>query len=324
LVVIRFPKSEAYGNKVVFDETAINAEYAGTKTYYTLANQVKPGMCPEFYHYHVEQNKTFTVESYAGKNVNLENLTFVEAFQAGAEVGEFFRNMNGADHGLKGFGYLQWNGDNIEGQLQSDVSLFISEENEEYLSNFKEFVDKYDQYIIHPNAIYQLEECIRNRDLDEERVVFTNQDISPENILIQKDGKISLIDPVPILYSGDSMAGNFLNLYNTLFPTFYNAPRYAKHNFGKFEDLLQTIANGFLEGYSNGDSEIKKRVKQEEYIRLTNLTVSMFKLSQSEELTSEQRIRFGEKEDIINRLPVLVRRIEEFQWNVDRSGTKLV
>ncbi|KZE68835.1 hypothetical protein AWM68_00730 [Fictibacillus phosphorivorans] len=321
-VVVRFPKAEAYGRKIVFDEAASFAEYAGTKAYYELANSVKPGICPEFFYYHVEQDKTFTVESYAGKAIKLEQFTYVEAFQVGAELGEFFWNMNAAQHGLKGFGYLQWNGKNIEGQLQSNVSAYMKEENEEYLSDFKKFLGAYDSSI-HPTVLIQLQECMKNRVSDHQTITFTNQDTSPENILLHSDGRVSLIDPVPILYSGDSLAGNFLNNYRTLFPTFFNAPRYAKHEFDRFEDRLHKMADGFLEGYSNGDLIVKQRVKQEEFIQLTSLAASHWALLQSEELTSEQKIRYGEKEAIANRIPVLVKKIEEFKWTDEKSGTKL-
>lgn len=321
-VVVRFPKAEAYGRKIDFDESAYYAEYAGTKVYYELANSVKPGICPEFFRYHIEKDKTFTVESYAGKAIKLENFTFMEAFQAGAELGEFFRYMNIAQHGLKGFGYLKWNGVNVEGQFQSSVSAFIKEENEEYINDFKEFIEKYDMPV-HSTAFLQLEECVQNRNLDESQIVFTNQDTSPENILLHTDGRVSLIDPVPILYSGDSLAANFINNYRALFPTFYNSPRYAKHQFDRFEDRLKTIADGFIEGYCNGDSEVRRRVKQEEFIKLTSLIASQFSLWQSSELTIEQKIRYGEKDAIGNRIPVLVKRIEEFQWDDEKSGTKL-
>ena len=41
-VVVRFPKTEAYGRNVEFDEEAIHSEYAGTRAYYELANQDCP------------------------------------------------------------------------------------------------------------------------------------------------------------------------------------------------------------------------------------------------------------------------------------------
>lgn len=321
-VVVRFPKSEAYGRRIEFDEAACYAEYEGTKAYYKLANQVKPGISPEFFHYHVEKERTFTVESYAGKAIKLESFTFVEAFQVGAELGEFFRQMNAAQHDLKGFGYLKWNGKKIEGQFQSSVSAFMEKENEKYITDFNEFIHAYDGNI-HSSALKQLEECLKNREISEKRIVFTNQDTSPENILLHQDGTVSLIDPVPLLYSGDSLAGNFMNNYRTLFPTFFNAPRYAKHQFDRFEDRLQKIADGFMEGYCKGDSTVKQVVKQEEFIKLTSLAVSQSALLKSAELTTEQKIRYGEKVAIANRIAVLFKRIEEFQWIDEKSGTKL-
>jgi hypothetical protein len=320
-VVVRFPKAEAYGRKIDFDESAYYAEYAGTKVYYELANTVKPGICPEFFHYHIEKDKTFTVESYAGKVIKLENFTFMEAFQAGAELGEFFRYMNTAQHGLKGFGYLKWNSATVEGQFQSNVNDFMKEENEEYLNDFKEFIQNYDQPI-QPVAMSQLEECMNNREIDESHIVLVNQDTSPENILIHTDGRISLIDPVPLLYSGDSLAGNFMNNYHTLYPAFFNAPRYARHQFDRYEEKLQTIADGFMEGYCKGDAAVRRRVKHEEFIKLTSLTAFQHKVLHSD-MTLEQKTRYGEKDAIANRIPVLVKKIEQFKWEDEKSGTKL-
>jgi hypothetical protein len=321
-VVVRFPKSEAYGRKIEFDEAASYAEYAGTKAYYELANQVKPGICPEFFYFHIEENRTFTVESYAGKTIKLESFTYVEAFQVGAELGEFFRKMKKAHHDIKGFGYLKWDGKNIEGQMQSSISAFMKEENEEYISDFKEFIHAY-QGTIHPTVLLKLKDCIKNRGIDEKSIAFTNQDISPENILLGQGGTVRLIDPVPLLFSADALAGNFMNNYRTLFPAFFNSPRYAKHQFDRIEDMLIKIADGFLEGYCDGDVLLKERVKQEEFIKLTSLAASQFALLQSSGLTAEQRIRYGEKENIANRLPKLVKRIEEFQWTDKKNGTKL-
>ncbi|MED1865181.1 hypothetical protein P4V41_17075 [Fictibacillus nanhaiensis] len=321
-VVIRFPKTEAYGRNVEFNEAEIHAEYAGTKAYYELANQVKPGICPEFFYYHLEKDRTFTVESYAGKAIKLDQLTVVEAFHIGGELGEFFRKMNAGLHGLKGFGYLSWNGKHIEGKFQSDVSESMKEENNDYINDFKKFIDTYDGSIS-PSALIDLQACMENREIKNHTVVFTNQDTSPENILLHSDGTVCLIDPVPILYSGDSLAGNFLNNYRTLFPTFFNAPRYARHEFDRFEDRLKRIADGFLEGYSNGDLAVKRRVKQEEYIQLADLAVTHWQLLRTDELTSEQKIRYGERDAIGNRLTVLVKKIEEYQWIDEKSGTKL-
>ncbi|MBH0165182.1 hypothetical protein IHV12_09635 [Fictibacillus sp. 7GRE50] len=321
-VVVRFPKTEAYGKNVEFDEETMHSEYAATRAYYELANQVKPGICPAFFNYHVEKGRTFTVESYAGKAIKLDQLTVVEAFHIGAEVGEFFRKMNTAHHGLKGFGYLSWNGKHIAGKFQSDVSESMKEENNEYIDDFKKFIETYEG-AISSSALVDLQACMEDREITDHTVVLTNQDTSPENILLHSDGTVCLIDPVPILYSGDSLAGNFLNNYRTLFPTFFNAPRYARHEFDRFEDRLKRIADGFLEGYSNGDLDVKRRVKQEEFIQLTDLTVTHWQLLQIDELSSEQKIRYGEREAIANRIAELVKKIEEFQWFDEKSGTKL-
>jgi hypothetical protein len=56
---------------------------------------------------------------------------------------------------------------------------------------------------------------------------------------------------------------------------------------------------------------------------MTDFAASMHDLSQQDELTIEQRIRFGEKEAIANRVHSLVKRIEQFQWDVEKSGSKL-
>jgi hypothetical protein len=242
--------------------------------------------------------------------VVLDNLGFEETLQVGYQCGEFFRKMNEAKHILKGFGYLTWNGETVEGQLQTDVSVFMKEENEEYAQDYEE-ICQWNQDFARGEIKAKLEESLAARMLTQDQISFTNQDTSPENILYA-NGKVSLIDPVPILYYGHSFAGNFMNNYEVLFPSFHNTPRYEKHQFNQYEGILKQISNGFYEGYAQGDQQIKQLIKREQFIQLFALTFNHYKLA-TNELTKEQLIRYGTQEAIKGRIPVLLNKLTAFQ-----------
>lgn len=136
--VIRFPKEVSiYGNNVDFDEKTMLAEYRGTELYYDAANKVRPGICPEFYHFFVVPGKTYTIETFKGETIKFAEITTKDAFNIGYQMGEFFREMNKAKNQIKGFGYLTWNGTEVEGLFQTDLSAFIKEENEEIDQDFE-------------------------------------------------------------------------------------------------------------------------------------------------------------------------------------------
>jgi hypothetical protein len=307
--VIRFPKEfSLYGDKVEYNENNIHAEYGGTKKYYELANKVKMGVCPEFFTYHAEENNTYTIESYKGNTVKLENLSSKDAFKLGYQTGELFKNMHKLDHELLGFGYLSWNGKEIEGQLKTDVSVSMKEENAELITDYEELCN-WDKRFSEAGLKEKQLACLEGRTIDVNNVAFTNQDCSPENLLFNQ-GQLSIIDPLPILYDGNSLAGNVMNCYEAIFPTFYNTKRYEKHQFQKYIRELGQIADGFLEGYSGGNKDIKRAVRKEQFLKLANLCFDHYQLIKGE-LSRSAEIRFGTKDEMNVRLHTFLKMLEE-------------
>lgn len=67
-LVLRIPKKVAYGEKVFFNRDQLTAEYGSTEAFYKTANQAKKGMCPERFHYFIDESLIYTVESYMGEH----------------------------------------------------------------------------------------------------------------------------------------------------------------------------------------------------------------------------------------------------------------
>lgn len=148
----------------------------------------------------------------------------------------------------------------------------------------------------------------RNRRIISEKLV--NQDVSPENILWGGDS-VCVIDPYPIVYEPREMAGNFMNLYETLFRMLANTQRYKKHQFEKCEDILKDIATGFLDGYSDGDLAISQEVRGEQYLQLLE-TAYQHHCLLIRTMTSEDIIRYRDRNEIEERLAILDDEIKQF------------
>ncbi len=310
-LVLRLPKKVAYGEKVEFNEREWRTEYEGQKLFYHHANQANSGIAPEYFDYYVDKECTYTLESFAGEKVDLHQLPLLKAYDIGAQYGEFFRKLNNHKHPLKGFGYLRWSQERftVEGEMQSSVSAFMEEENKEILEEDFPYLSQ-SSYSFDREKIYdKLENCVATRSIS--NVSFTNQDTSPENILLQ-DNKIRIIDPYPVLYYGHTFAGNFLNNYDTLFIALHNSPRYKKHNFDQVSMKLKAIAQGFMEQYCLQDKETQVLVKREQYVQLFSTTVEHVKMV-NDTLPISKVLRYGTKEQIEARIPLFLYELEEFE-----------
>jgi len=309
--VLRIPKKIAYKKEVSFDESALRAEYGGTEIYYRSVNQVVSGAAPEMFVYHVSKELTYTLESFAGNHVNLHKLNKDDAQQLGEEIGQLYRKVEQVDHGLEGFGYLTWNEEKgLHGLFLSDFEAFIEEECQEVLDDYNELSTKRPLF---DNS--DLKETIKK--ISETRLtvithpVLTNQDASPENWLLD-NGQIRLIDPLPILYFGEVMAGNFMNLYETLFVELAHTERYEKHRFHECKETLQSIANGFIQGYCAQNPELICILRGEQLLQVLDSAVNHVRMLE-EGLNEEQIIRYGSKEDVEVRLTVFYHKLTELQ-----------
>ena len=66
-------------------------------------------MCPAVYHYRVEPDLVYTLESYvAGYPLSLQDLALPTAFAMGVSLGEFFHALHTRAAPLPGSGLLTW------------------------------------------------------------------------------------------------------------------------------------------------------------------------------------------------------------------------
>lgn len=174
------------------------------------------GAAPEFFQFHVSEQLSYTLESFAGKHIDLHELTRAQAVETGKALGEIYRKTEEIPHGLDGFGYLHWTEESgLRGSITGDVRRFLKEESEEHLSDYRELSDarpEFQDAVV--NDALNLAVELRERGFTQPRL--SNQDASPENILINGT-QICLIDPFPNIYYPRGMAGNFMNLYETFF-----------------------------------------------------------------------------------------------------------
>lgn len=310
-LVLRIPKKYAYNKEVSYNESALKAEYGGTDLYYRSVNQVVPGAAPEMFVYHISKELTYTMESFAGNHVNLHKLSKDDALEMGEKIGQLYRKVEQVDHGLEGIGYLAWNKErSLHGQFLSDYKEFIEDE-------CKEVMDDYDELAIkrpifdNPDLRKTIKKICETRLKAISHPVLTNQDASPENWLIDK-GQIRLIDPLPILYFGEVMAGNFMNLYETLFVELAHTERYKKHQFNECQEILQSIADGFVKGYCALNLDSIMILRGEQMLQVLDSAVNHVRMLE-EGLNEEQIIRYGSKEDIEERLTVFYHKLIELQ-----------
>lgn len=106
------------------------------------------------------------------------------------------------------------------------------------------------------------------------------------------------------------MAGNFINLYETLFVALADTERYRKHRFSACQYKLKKIAEGFLAGYSDGDHEIASEIRGEQMLQLLDTACSHHQML-GKKLPQESIIRYGNKEEIESRLFLFSQKLKE-------------
>ena len=308
-LVLRIPKKFAYKKEITYDENALKAEYGGTEVYYKFVNQISPGAAPSTFFYHVSQDLTYTIESYAGIHVDLHQLSIESAHTLGGEIGRLYRNLEHVDHGLKGLGYLAWTKEHgLHGQFLSDYHTFIKEECNEVMEDYEELAAKR-QTFNNPGLKDALLRICETRLNEISRPVLTNQDASPENWLLEKN-QVRLIDPLPIVYFGEVMAANFLNLYETLFVELAHTERYGKHRFHECKVTLQRIADGFVHGYCSNDPHLIRVLRGEQVLQVLDTAVCHLRMIESD-ITEEQVVRYGSTGDVEKRLSVFALKMDE-------------
>lgn len=308
-MVIRFPKEIAYGVPNEYDEKAWRGDYEASGYYYKQANRVSPGMCPDVYHCYVTPQLTFTVETYMGKTLVLADTDETTALDYGRQMGAFFRAMDGMKPELSGFGYLVWN-DKLEGSIQGDALDNLRNEKEEYLEELELLLGSnwsFDRDTVKSKVLDALDQ----RAPETHPITLTNQDTSTENNIIN-NGRLSLIDPVPIIYSGYVFAGNAVNNKKLLLPAYHNTPRYGKNQYDKYKHLLIAMGDGFLQGYAQGQRDVREAVVREQFLQVFNATLNHLRVLEQEEIPVRTRMRMGERDAIEARLALLLHELTSF------------
>lgn len=308
-MVIRFPKPFSYGKPFIYNEKELLAEYGGRGLYYEQANKCSEGICPDFFTFHVQPELSFTIESYSGPTLSLNEINRQQANRLGRQCGDLFRAMNEVKLPMNGFGFLEWDNGELRGEIQENFQEFWKKDTEENWSQFDQLLQSGIKLDVN-KVKGKLEEILKFRLRRVPKLALTNRDVSPENIVVMAN-HLRLIDPLPLYYDGDVFAGNLLNNFNTLFSSYHRSPRYQKHQFNRYQDQLSGFAEGFLDGYVQGDQELYYSVKAEEYLMLLDLAYHHITML-DKEFDEELVLRVGDRNAVEERIPDYIRKLEEF------------
>lgn len=252
-LVVRLKKKSAYGEQVPYDAKKWRAEYESVAHFYRVANRCRPGICPTRYHYQVDPDNSFTMESDLGETVSIQHLCTEEALDLGQDLGKFYRQLHKQKPELDGWGELIPKGTQLIGEDLRPLALILEEENEGTLRSF-EMLAASDLPLNQPQVEKALEQALSSRRWD--RISLVNRDLTPENWM-GRGGKLTgIIDPVPRLDDGTRYAAFFYHCYTLLLPAYLNTPRYERHATHWKIDTLNAIAEGFLQGYTNGSESL--------------------------------------------------------------------
>ncbi|WP_225985999.1 hypothetical protein [Psychrobacillus glaciei] len=316
-LVLRIRKKKAYGQLQAYKEIDLITEYESSKVYYNQANQCSFPICPSFFDYFQEESLVFTVESFMGKGKILQYLSDSEAFKIGEVLGEFFKVMHRKDPEIQGFGNIIWNGKNLEGKKQQEVNYIWQNENDFYLSILNSLTTS-DLTFNREKVVNKLLNLIENRRENQQKISLVNQDVTPENIILNLDN-VSIIDPFPKLDFDLKYAGYFVFCYKFLLPAYSNAPRYRKHAYNKNSNILSRIADGFMKGYISDNVNLYKCLL-DEYILWTLLEAhEHYEILNESELNPKTLQQMGDKDMIMNRLTLCLNELENL--SLDNSFT---
>ncbi|MGG0238920.1 hypothetical protein [Bacillus rhizoplanae] len=302
--VVRIPKKVAYDKEITFNETALLAEYRGTALYYEKANLIRPNICPEQFYYYVSPDLTYTVESFAGRTLSLDQETEASMQQYGYELGQFYYEMDQVPANEPGIGYFTWKNGKMIGEITEDANSFFQEETTEYKADITELYQA--GFSVDLSYLFPL--------IDERifsNITLTNQDNSLENLLLSNK-QLRIIDPYPILYTGESLAANFIHNYRFTFPYYFNTERYKKHNFHTQIKKLRAMADGFCDGYTTVNKNLQFALDIECTLKMTNMIYNHYKALQ-QPLTREQEIRMGTHRQIEDRLQLLLSDLQQMK-----------
>jgi len=161
------------------------------------ANRCRPGVCPTVYHYRIEPDLVYTLESYiTGKPLPLADLSASAASALGVSLGAFFRALHARAAPLPGSGLLTWGEYGVCTALPYTwVELWHSrtvevEQQVDTLAGASLGVSGADLQRQATEALIGLRE-------EPTALALVNRDITPENLLAHGERWVGLVDPVP-------------------------------------------------------------------------------------------------------------------------------
>lgn len=292
-LVVRLRKEVIYGRREAYDAQVLHDDYAPVGAYYAQASHCWPGICPEAYHYRVEPDLIFTIESYMGTSVGVAGLGVEEAWTYGERVGAFFRAMHAYQPEIPGHGMVVWREGSVQGEDERPREELRQAENEALMMAFERLAAS-DLAFDRAALRRKLAVVLASRQWEREPVSLVNRDITPENLILREGRFAGLVDPVPVLHNGKRYAAFFLYCYRYLLPALSEAPRYAHHGFKAQAPQLGAMAEGYLAGYAGDDQGLRAEIKMEYFRWLLDSVCDDYTMMQ-DELSEEMVLRTGGK-----------------------------
>ncbi len=284
-LIFRLRKSVIYGQTEQFEATELHSDYAPVGHFYTQANHVQTGVCPEQYEYFISPELSFTIESYMGKTLDYVNLTLTEAQKFGEAIGCFLKEMHAQPTEILGMGMVVWQ----NGRLTTNNTLTPAQQWQQERQHLLEQLPTIDSLSIRQ----KLQHCLQARIMTNEPTTLVNRDTTPENLITTSQNTFSgLIDPVPMIHSGTQFAAHFYFVYNFLLAAYNNTPRYAHHQFQPFTSILETIATGFLNGYAQNNNALQAQIKLASFLHLI-AEFLFLRNKKSTPLSAKEQLKLG-------------------------------
>ncbi|MFD2042932.1 hypothetical protein ACFSTA_01270 [Ornithinibacillus salinisoli] len=312
-LVIRIKKKKAYGEIQCFDTNELISEYESTRAYYQHANEIDLNICPVYYQYFIEDELVFTVETFMGNGQDISLLKMNEATAYGKKLGFFFNKIHSKKTVMDGFGHLHWNGEYLQGSNHQLINEIWEDDNNHYL-NMLDILNHSKLNFNKEKVTEKIKNLIDNRRKQIQRVSLVNQDITPENIILEFN-EISIIDPFPKIDFDLKYAAYFVFCYKFLLPSFSTAPRYRKNAYHEKSSILNDIAEGYIKGYFydiNGD-EYKIQVKRltDEYtLWMLQEAYDHYEVLNQDKLNNKIIQQRGDREVIEDRLALILGELE--------------
>lgn len=310
--VVRVRKKIIYGRERAFDEGKLKAEYESVGLYYQRGNQVEDGICPRVYHYQVNSEITYTLETYLGPCLSIANFSPRHASVYGRQIGEIFQELHRLPAEIQGYGELTWNGKALVCSDQRSKKEIWSEEKEILLQRMEELAASQLEFD-REGTSKKLQKAIDGSTFVEEPFTMANVDITPENLLCEDNQFSGLIDPIPYIDNGTRWAAFFMFCYQFLLPVYHEAPRYSRHQYHRHRPTMNALSTGFMAGYTNGETiALMSRLQEEYYLQLFELTYDCYQDLELKELDEETYLRKGDQKAIARRLEACLAELERF------------